>query len=124
MRTAIVQILDEDLLRRWVPHHQVDETGKIMSVFFRGEDKSADLVKLRPDRAETLADSPSGAGLVEFTAGLARSEGLDPVHDPHPPEAPHNHAHVLCKGKLSSGRAQRMRDAVNYCVPCVKPPAP
>ncbi len=117
MAAEVLQITDDDLLRRWVPRDQVDNDGKIMSIFFRTTDQSADLAKLR-SRKETQTDGKAGSGLVEFTAGHARHVGLNPVHDPCPPEAPTNHAHVLCKGKLSSGKAQRLRSLADYCVKC------
>jgi hypothetical protein len=116
MPHPILQVEDADILRRRVPPDQVDDDGVVMSVVFRdgkGE-LSSDLAKLR-SRAETQARLP-GCGLVEFSAEAARSEGLEPEHDPFPPEEPTNYAHVLCRGKLSSGRARRLRNLAQYCV--------
>ena len=125
-----VEIADEDLLYRRVHPTQVElATGRVTSAAFKGSgghELSVDLARLTT--AETCFNwavqrQRKCAGVVQFSAGLARTLQQEVRHDPLPndhPEGP-NPAHTLVIGekdiKPKPTVATRLADGSTWVYP-------
>lgn len=109
------EVLEEDVLRRYVNPLYFNDDGTLNSQAFQTVDMSVDLCRLRTLK-ESIEASKEGWGQSEFPVKTVLSIGLSVVHSPveGSEQQAANPAHCHIPGKTTRSQAKRIRDAAVF----------